>query len=112
TKSLGFIVGVEWGSGAMTLRNGKSYQLRIRTLKVGMAGLESVSANGRIYNLDARRPQDIEGNYSSLGAGVTVGGRVGVQRMRKEKGVVIELNETSQGLAAKIASAGIAVQLR
>lgn len=112
TKSVGFIVGAEWGSGTVTLRDGRNYQLNIRTLKVGMAGLESVSANGRVYNLDPRRPQDLEGTYASMGAGVTIGGGVGVQRMKNDKGVIIELRETAQGVAAKIASSGIAIRLR
>ena len=112
TKSVGFILGAEWGSGTMTLQGGRSYELRIRTLKVGMAGLESVSANGRIYNLDPRRPEDIEGTFASMGAGVTIGGGVGVQRMKNEKGVIIELEESAQGVAAKIAASGIAVQLK
>src|SRR5262245_45051206 len=112
TKSIGFIVGAEWGSGTMTMLNGKSYELRIRTLKVGMAGLESVSASGRIYNLDPRRPQDIEGNFASMGAGITIGGGVGAQRMKNEEGVIIELTETAQGVAAKIAASGMAVRLR
>ena len=112
TKSIGFIVGVEWGSGTMTLQGGRSFELQIRTLKVGMAGLEAVRANGRIYNLDPRRPQDVEGTYSSLGAGVTIGGGVAGQRMKNEKGVIIEIDETAQGLAAKIAASGIAIQLK
>jgi hypothetical protein len=32
--------------------------------------------------------------------------------MKNEKGVIIELNETAQGLAAKIAAAGVAIQIR
>lgn len=112
TKSVGFIIGAEWGSGTMALRDSRSYRLNIRTLKVGMAGLESVSASGRIYNLDPRRPHDIEGNFASMGAGITIGGGVGVQRMKNDKGVVIELRETAQGVAAKIAASGMAVRLR
>ncbi len=111
TRSVGFIVGVEWGSGTMTLTNKRSYQLRIRTLKVGMAGLEAVSASGNIYNLKPNRPQDITGTFASIGAGLTIGGGLGAQRMRNEKGVIIEVNETAQGLAAKIAASGIAVEL-
>ncbi len=111
TRSVGFIVGVEWGSGSMTLADRRSYNLRVRTLKVGMAGIESVSAQGRIYNLDARRPQDIAGTYASMGAGITIGGGVGAQSMKNEKGVIIELQETQLGIAAKIAAAGIEIQL-
>jgi hypothetical protein len=32
--------------------------------------------------------------------------------MRNEKGVIIEIDETAQGLAAKIAGAGVAIELR
>jgi hypothetical protein len=111
TKSIGFIVGVEWGSGTATLHGGRVYQLRVRTLKAGMIGLEAVSAAGRIYNLDPRRPGDIAGTYASIGGGLTVGGGVGAQRMKNEKGVIIEIDETAQGLAAKIAGAGVAIEL-
>jgi len=110
TSSVGFIVGVEWGRGTMTLAGGRVYHFNVRTLKVGMAGLENITANGRIYNLNPRRPQDIAGNYTSIGAGVTIGGGVGAQRMQNEKGVIIEINETAQGLAAKIAAAGVAIR--
>jgi hypothetical protein len=111
TKSIGVIVGVEWGSGTATLHGGRVYQLSVRTLKAGMIGLEAVSAAGRIYNLDPRRPGDIAGTYASIGGGLTIGGGVGAQRMKNEKGVIIEIDETAQGLAAKIAGAGVAIEL-
>ncbi len=110
TTSAGFILGVEWGSGTLTLRNGRSYKLRIRTLKAGVIGIESITASGRVYNL--RRVADIEGNYISGGAGITVGGGVGVQTLENSKKVRIELRETSQGIAAKIAASGVDIQLR
>ena len=112
TKSVGLVIGVEWGSGTMTLSSGRVCHLRVRTLKAGMIGVESVSASGRIYNLDPRRPDDIAGTFASIGGGITVGGGVGAQRMRNQKGVIIEIDETSQGLAAKIAGAGVAIDLQ
>lgn len=111
TTSVGFILGVEWGSGTATLAGGRVLRLRVRTLKVGMAGVEGVSANGRVYNLSSQRPQDIIGTYAAIGAGVTIGGGVGAQRMQNEKGVIIEITETAQGLAAKIAAAGVGIDL-
>ncbi len=110
TRSVGFIIGVEWGLGTMTLAGGRSYALRVRTLKIGMAGLEAVSAQGAIYNLDPRRPFDIAGTYAAMGAGITIGGGIGVQAMRNEKGVIIELKETQVGLAAKIAASGLEIE--
>ncbi len=112
TKSIGFIVGFEWGSGEFVANNGRRYPLRIRTIKAGMAGLEAVSAFGNVYHLDPRRPQDIVGTYTAVGAGITIGGGVGGQQMRNEKGVVIVINETAQGIAAKIAASGISIEMR
>lgn len=110
TKSIGFIVGIEWGSGTLTLNNGRSYNLRVRTLKVGMAGLEQITASGVVYNL--RAVGNITGNYAAAGAGITIGGGIGGAVMENSKGVTIELRETAQGLAAKIAASGIEIQLR
>jgi len=111
TKSIGFILGVEWGSGTVTLRGGRVVNLRVRTLKAGMIGLESVSATGRVYNLNLRRPQDLAGTYASIGGGLTVGGGIGAQRMKNEKGVIIDIEETAAGLAAKVAASGIVIDI-
>lgn len=110
TTSAGFILGIEWGSGTMTLRNGRTYKLRVRTLKAGVIGIESITAHGTIYNL--RRASDIQGKFISAGAGITVGGGVGVQTLENSKNVIIELRETSQGVAAKVAASGVDIQLR
>ena len=110
TKSVGFIIGIEWGSGELRLNNGRTYRLRIRTLKAGMIGLEAVTAHGNVYNL--RRATDIEVKFFSAGAGITVGGGVGVQNLKNSKDVIIELKETAQGIAGKIAASGIDIQLR
>jgi hypothetical protein len=111
TRSVGFIVGVEWGSGTMTLANRRSYQLRVRTFKAGMIGIEGVGAQGFIYNLNPRRPQDVAGTYASIGAGLTIGGGIGAQRMQNEKGVIIDLTETAVGAAAKLAASGLVIDL-
>ena len=105
TKSVGFILGVEWGSGTVTLRNRQVVHLRVRTLKAGMIGLEAVSATGRVYMLNPRRPQDLAGTYAAIGGGI------GAQRMKNEKGVIIDIEETSAGLAAKVAAAGIVIDI-
>jgi len=111
TKSVGFILGVEWGSGTVTLRGGRVVNLRVRTLKAGMIGLEAVSGRGRVYNLNPRRPLDLAGTYASIGGGITVGGGIGAQRMKNEKGVIIDIEETAAGLAAKIAASGIIIDV-
>lgn len=109
TKSAGFIVGYEWGYGWVTLNNGQKARIRVRTLNVGMIGFEKVNAVGVIYNLNSLG--DLDGNYAGLGAGVTIGGGVSGAAMKNVRNVYIELNETGQGLAAKIAASGINIAL-
>ncbi|MGE0733559.1 MAG: hypothetical protein AB7G15_03235 [Alphaproteobacteria bacterium] len=109
TKSAGFIVGYEWGYGWVTLNNGQKVRVRVRALNVGMIGFERISAVGTVYNLD--RVSDLDGKYAGLGAGVTIGGGVAGAAMQNARGVIIELRETAQGIAAKIAASGIDVAI-
>jgi hypothetical protein len=110
TKSVGFLFGFEWGSGEMRLNSGRVYNLRIRMLKAGVIGIEQISAHGTIYNL--RRPSDIEGTFAAGGAGATLGAGAGIATMENAKGVIIEVRETSAGIAAKIAASGIDIKIR
>lgn len=110
TKSIGFLFGVEWGSGRLRLNNGRVYNLRIRMLKAGVIGIEQISAFGTVYNL--RNPRDIEGTFSAGGAGATLGGGAGIATMQNSRGVIIEIRETTVGIAAKIAASGIDIKIR
>ncbi len=107
TTSIGFIIGAEWGKGTLTLNNGKSYNIRVRMLRVGMAGIERVDATGTVYNL--KKMHDFEGQYVSGSAGLTIGGGVAGEAMKNSRNVVIKLTSTQIGLAAKIAASGITI---
>ncbi len=110
TKSIGFLFGYEWGYGTVKLNNGKAYRIRVRMLKAGVIGVESISAYGTVYNV--RNVRDIEGTYAAGGAGATLGGGAGIATLQNAKGVIIEVRETSAGLAAKIAASGVQIRLR
>ena len=109
TTSIGFIIGAEWGKGTLTLNNGKSYNIRVRMLRVGMAGIERVDATGTVYNL--KKMHDFEGQYVSGSAGLTIGGGVAGEAMENSRKVVIKLTSTQIGLAAKIAASGITISV-
>lgn len=109
TTSVGFIIGAEWGKGTLTLNNGKSYNIRVRMLRVGMAGIETIDATGTVYNL--KRMHDFEGQYVSGSAGLTIGGGVAGEVMENSRKVVIKLTSTQIGLAAKIAASGITISV-
>ena len=108
-KSIGFIVGAEWGKGSLTLNNGKRYNIRIRMFRVGMAGIESIDATGTVFNL--KKLADFGGRYVSGSAGITIGGGIAGETMKNSRNVVIKLRSTQIGVAAKIASSGITITL-
>ena len=109
TTSVGFIVGGEWGRGTLTLNNGKRYNIKIKMLRVGMAGIEKIDATGTVFNL--KKVSDIQGRYVSGSAGITIGGGVAGENMKNSRNVVIRLRSTQVGVAAKIAASGVTITL-
>ena len=69
--NMGFIVGAGGGEGFLTFR-GKAYPFTVSGIGVGMIGAAAAELRGRAYNL--RRPSDIAGTYSVIGAGAAVVG--------------------------------------
>ena len=63
----GFIIGVGGGSGTLRVGN-RTYPLRVGGISVGTLGISSVDFVGRAYHL--RRPEDIAGTYTAVGAGL------------------------------------------
>jgi hypothetical protein len=54
-------VGINWGEGLLTLRNGDTYQFSLQGREVGGVGMSEVRAEGEVYNLE--RVSDFEGLY-------------------------------------------------
>ena len=109
TTSIGFIIGAEWGRGTLTLNNGKRYNIRVRMLRVGMAGIEKIDATGTVFNL--KKMHDFEGQYTSGSAGLTIGGGIAGESMKNSRNVVIKLRSTQVGIAAKIAVSGLTISV-
>ena len=57
------------------------------------------------------RPQDINGIFSAVGTGLTLGGGASVAAMTNDKGVTIQLDSTIEGLSATVAVKGIQISL-
>jgi hypothetical protein len=105
----GFIFGAGGGSGTLVF-HGRSYPLSIGGLSVGTIGAASADVVGRAHNL--RRPQDIAGTYTAVGAGVAVAGGGTAARLRNANGVVMELRGRQVGLEASLNLSGITVSMR
>lgn len=102
-------VGVSWGSGTLSY-GGQRYPFRINGLSVGDVGISKARAVGTVYNL--KNMADFPGNYVAVGAGVTVAGGVAGQTMQNQKGVIIDLFSTTQGVQFTIGPQGFSIEMR
>lgn len=66
----GWIVGVRWGEGTLTLNDGSQHKFTGSGAKLLETGAAEVTFNGNVYNLE--KLEDFEGDYSSVSGGLTV----------------------------------------
>ena len=100
----GFIVGAGGGSGTLVF-HGRSYPLSVGGLSIGTFGAASADVVGRAFNL--RRPQDIVGTYTAVGAGVAIAGGATAARLQNQNGVVMEVRGRQVGLEASLNLSGM-----
>jgi hypothetical protein len=101
-------IGYSWGNGTLIFE-GKRYPINISGLSLGSVGVSDYTAAGTVTGL--RRPADINGVFTAVGAGATLGGGRSIAAMQNESGVVIHLTSTSQGLSLSIAASGVKISL-
>lgn len=105
----GFILGFGSGSGSL-FYGGKRYRLNIGGVSLGATiGVASVDFVGRVRNL--RRPSDIEGSYSAVGAGVAAAGGGAVARLRNSRGVELEIRGKQIGFMASVDLSGLRIRI-
>jgi hypothetical protein len=105
----GFILGVSGGSGSLTF-SGKRYRLNVSGVSLGATiGAASVDFVGRARNL--RRASDIEGSYSSVGAGIAAAGGGAVAVLRNSRGVELEVSGKQIGFMASVDLSGLRIRL-
>jgi len=102
-------IGYSWGSGTLTYQ-GKEYPFSVDGLSVGAVGAMDYTASGAVYNL--KQLEDFNGNYAAGTAGATVGGGADATAMQNDRGVVIKLVTTTQGLNFALAASGVKINLK
>jgi hypothetical protein len=102
-------IGYSWGRGTLTYK-GKKYPFSVDGLAVGAVGGASVSASGDVYKL--KKLEDFNGNYAAGTAGATIGGGAAGTAMENDKGVVIKVVSTTQGVDFKLAASGVKIKLK
>ncbi len=108
-KGVGALVGVSWGHGVLWFK-GKKYPFHIEGLSVGDVGFAKISARGKVYNL--KKVLDFSGTYAAAGAGVALAGGVAGLAMQNERGVIIDLSATQQGVKLNIGPQGLTIRMR
>jgi len=101
-------IGVSWGAGVLKYE-GKSYPFKVNGLSIGAVGLSQASASGDVFNL--KKLEDLNGNYVTVGAGLTVAGGGGAAAMKNQNGVTIHVKGTTQGAKVVVGGSGVDIQL-
>jgi len=101
-------VGVNWGHGILTFE-GYQYPFSVRGLTIGDVGANGFTGSGSVHNL--KRAEDFNGNYTGLGAGLTIAGGGSVVTMRNQNGVTIDLILTTRGLKVGLGGGGMNLEI-
>ncbi|MBF0509770.1 MAG: DUF1134 domain-containing protein [Deltaproteobacteria bacterium] len=103
-----FILGVQWGSGVLTLNNGKKYHFKISGLQAVGIGASQMEASGRVYDLD--KVSDFEGTYMSFKTDASVGGGAGYLSLKNSRDVMMILETTLQGVSLTVGGNGMEIR--
>jgi hypothetical protein len=101
-------VGYTWGSGTL-IYQGKRYPLKVSGVSLASVGAAEYTAAGSVYGL--KSPRDIDGVFTAVAAGGTLGGGGDVSAMQNQNGVVIQMSATTEGLSLTLAAEGLKIAL-
>jgi len=108
-KALAAGAGYSWGGGKLKYQ-GKTYDVTIDGLTVGAVGMSSITASGEVYNL--KKLEDLDGNYTAVAAGATIGGGGGALTMQNQNGVQITLKATTRGVSLTLGVSGVKLAVK
>jgi hypothetical protein len=98
TKSVGFLVSVNWGDGVLTFDNGETHKFHIIGGKLIETGFGETHLKGEVYNLN--RVEDFNGVYygSSSDSALVEGPKGGVVAKNSANCVYIHAESASEGV--------------
>jgi len=109
STSVALGIGVEWGTGTLTMDDGTTHKFKINGLSVVDLGISKINARGEVFNLVEAK--DLNGTFLAGEAGVTVVKGGSATAMRNGNGVVMQLLSTQKGVKLTFAPAGLKVEL-
>ncbi len=109
TTSIALGVGVSWGRGVLTYQ-GKEYPVSVNGLSLADLGVTSVTASGRVYDLN--KLEDFAGEYRGTQLGWAAAGGTADLTLKNQNDVFIVLNATQKGVRLTMALEGVSFSLR
>jgi hypothetical protein len=94
--SIGFLVGVRWGEGVLTLNDGFQLSFDVSGAKLLETGLATANFEGEVYNLN--NLEDFEGTYYGASTKITVVKGKGELQTNNANCVFIRARSTGGGL--------------
>ncbi len=109
-KSIGFIAGIRWGGGEVTLNNGQKFRFKFKGLKILDTGVAVTDFVGEVYNL--KKIEDFIGVYYGASTNLKIIKGKGEVVVNNSKCVVVKAKASGMGLQLSApAPGGIYVQL-
>jgi hypothetical protein len=106
TAAAGF--GFGWGAATLEFE-GKSYPVRVDGFVLGAVGTASLDGVGQVTGLT--KAEDLNGDFTAVSTGLTVGQGAGTLVMRNEKGVRVTLDTKNSGLQVGIGPRGVTMSV-
>jgi hypothetical protein len=109
-KSIGFMAGIRWGGGEVTLNNGQKFKFKFKGLKVLDTGVAVTDFVGEVYNL--KKVEDFIGVYYGAASNLKIIKGKGEVVVNNSKCVVVKAKASGKGLQLSApAPGGVYVQL-
>jgi hypothetical protein len=104
-------VGIGWSWGGGTLHyKGKDYPISVKGLSLGKVGITGVTASGEVLHL--KKLQDFDGNYTGVGAGITLAGGRSATTIKNQNGVRVRVISTTRGADITVGVGGVDMKLK
>lgn len=105
----GWFIGGQAGNGTLRFR-GRIYPLSIGGVSFGLTfGGSETELYGRVSNI--RRPSDIAGVYTAIGAGGAIGAGARTIELRNANGAILSLRGRTAGLALDFDLSGMTIAI-
>jgi hypothetical protein len=101
-------VGFSWGAATLEFE-GKSYPVRVDGFVLGAVGTASIDGVGQVTGLT--KAEDLNGDFTALSTGVTIGQGASTLVMRNDKGVRVTMDAKTSGLQVGLGPRGVTMSV-